>query len=745
MTRTIGLSILASLILIAFSPVAQGQLWSTDFEGTNVNVALNNGALTGAAGAGDNLWVINSAYAGGTAGPLTVPPTPAQPAAIIPNSQNYLHITSTLGQSQTPPIENAHFNPAAPVGESYFTEIQTGISTMGQTGIELNFWMLNGSSANEAEVYVKDGPTGTWTQLNNGDFTQSLASQNNWIFTTYTGNALNNLNDVYIGFRFISDPGGSQPSFALDNISITQPASVQAVVDSPNPLPTSLCQGDQVTFDAQTDPSIGAYQWNFNGANTGPQSLNGSTVNFTAGTPGNYTFELIVTDGVSQDNFTWNVTVNPCNPPNIMINANPTTVCEGANVTFQNNTQPGSEPITGIQWTFPGGNPGTSSSNNPLVSYATPGFYDVILEVTDANGTTADTFVNYIEVIACPPPVADFDASARKICPGDCISFVDQSTNMSGAGSTWNWSFPGSDSATSTTQNPQNICYQTPGLYTVTLEASNINGTDSKSIAGFIEVDSCLAPEARFSVEADSICVGNCIQFRSTSRREDSLTWTFFGADAPYQNSIEQNPIVCYSDTGTYNVQIRADNEYGTDVALETQRISVKNYPEVVASPDQEVLIGRSVRLEAFGTANNFMWTPDYEIDCTDCRQVRVTPKENTIYYVTNTNSNGCSSTDSIRVLVRKEYYAGVPDAFSPNGDGQNDELRVRGNGITDMQFYVYNRYGELVFESYTQDRGWDGTFRGTKLDPGVFAYMVRLTYINGYQEILKGDVTLVR
>jgi gliding motility-associated-like protein len=171
----------------------------------------------------------------------------------------------------------------------------------------------------------------------------------------------------------------------------------------------------------------------------------------------------------------------------------------------------------------------------------------------------------------------------------------------------------------------------------------------------------------------------------------------------------------------------------------------VANFPDVVATNDKAIYVGNSVELEAFGTGESYQWTPEYNTSCRFCRRVTVSPRLNTVYYVTNTNEHGCSTTDSVRVQVDQEYYFGVPDAFSPNGDGENDFLYVRGNGIEFIEFYVYDRFGQLVFESRDQDIGWDGTYKGQRVHPGVYVYYAKVTLLNGRQDILQGDVTLVR
>jgi gliding motility-associated-like protein len=86
-----------------------------------------------------------------------------------------------------------------------------------------------------------------------------------------------------------------------------------------------------------------------------------------------------------------------------------------------------------------------------------------------------------------------------------------------------------------------------------------------------------------------------------------------------------------------------------------------------------------------------------------------------------------------------------VPNAFTPNGDNENDVLFVRGQLLEKMVFRVFNRWGEMVFETYDRSSGWDGTFRGRQLDPDVYDWYLEATCIDESQSIIKGNVTLMR
>jgi gliding motility-associated-like protein len=87
----------------------------------------------------------------------------------------------------------------------------------------------------------------------------------------------------------------------------------------------------------------------------------------------------------------------------------------------------------------------------------------------------------------------------------------------------------------------------------------------------------------------------------------------------------------------------------------------------------------------------------------------------------------------------------GVPTAFSPNGDGANDVLYVRGAAVKTVDFRVYNRFGEMVFETTDMDIGWDGTYKGKPQEMEAYAWTLDATFIDDSFVSQKGNVTLLR
>jgi len=118
-------------------------------------------------------------------------------------------------------------------------------------------------------------------------------------------------------------------------------------------------------------------------------------------------------------------------------------------------------------------------------------------------------------------------------------------------------------------------------------------------------------------------------------------------------------------------------------------------------------------------------------------------------YTVTVTNEDGCTSTASITIRVLNpacnDEDIFLPNAFTPNSDGHNDVLLVHSNYITDFELHIYSRWGEEVFTTLDQYIGWDGTFKGKKLEPDVFGYYFTAVCVNQASFSKKGNITLLK
>lgn len=252
--------------------------------------------------------------------------------------------------------------------------------------------------------------------------------------------------------------------------------------------------------------------------------------------------------------------------------ASSTTVAEGAIVNF---TDQSTNIPTSWAWTFTGGNPASSTAQNPSVQYDVAGSYSVSLTATNDGGSDAITKANYITVMALP--VADFTANATTVDEGQSVQFTDLSTDAT----SWSWSFTGGTPSSSTAQNPS-VTYNTAGTYAVTLTATNAVGSDVMTKTGYITVNNVVVvPVANFSASSTSVSEGGTVTFTDLSTNEPtSWSWTFSGGTPA--SSTAQNPTVTYGTAGTYDVTLVATNSAGSDTDVKTGYITVTSAPTTV-------------------------------------------------------------------------------------------------------------------------------------------------------------------
>lgn len=170
---------------------------------------------------------------------------------------------------------------------------------------------------------------------------------------------------------------------------------------------------------------------------------------------------------------------------------------------------------------------------------------------------------------------------------------------------------------------------------------------------------------------------------------------------------------------------------------------------EAIATPTR-IEFGDSSRLLAKAQNGvDFTWSPKESLDKYLIPSPWAKPKTTTIYEVVVKDRNGCKKSDTAEVEVYfedcddPEVY--VPNAFTPNNDGKNDALYVRGNNIVKMYFAIFDRWGQLIFETNTQKKGWDGTYKGILLEPTVYAYYLDVECIGGARLKKSGNITLLK
>lgn len=193
---------------------------------------------------------------------------------------------------------------------------------------------------------------------------------------------------------------------------------------------------------------------------------------------------------------------------------------------------------------------------------------------------------------------------------------------------------------------------------------------------------------------------------------------------------------------GVYTVHIASN---GCDTTIEVELHTYPHSDIVVQPQDTTIYYGDSIQLSASG-ARYYLWSPTYPLDSATISNPIANPLEPTWFTVFTIDKYGC--TDSTGLFVNLDYTMPhfIPNAFSPNGDGLNDEFKIEGlKHQKVVQFSIFNRYGQEVFSTNNADKGWDGTYLGKPCDMDVYYYVIELAKPNAENEIIKGDVSLIR
>ncbi len=521
-----------------------------------------------------------------------------------------------------------------------------------------------------------------------------------------------------------------------------------------------ICPGQcvELTDMSTSNGTITAWNWDLPGGQAEGETMPGMSTQQNPvvcyDTPGTYNITLSATDeeGPSAITKTIQITVDPCTgPPDAGIGASETDICAGDCVDFQSQSL---GLVEEYLWVFQGiedVNDITSTEQNPsVVCYPNPGVYDVTLTVSNSNGEVdSQVFTDFITVNSCiNPPVPRIEVGSDTICAGKCVDYFSVSTGI--GISAWEWNFQGADigSQTSTLENPTNICYSQGGTFDVSLKVTGAAGDSTIIFQDAIVVET--TSDCRPTIEPmipDTICAGDCATFEAIFADADSVRWTFQGGN-PATSTAFSPGLVCFNEVGNYMIMIEAWNPSGAAFPV-IEEIFVGERPPLNAGPDLTINSGAVIQLTAslggLTPIGDFLWQPFELVDDFTAQTVTTSPLESTTFIVYYQEPLGCQANDTIKVNVNYVEAVGVPSAFTPNGDGVNDQLRVLGQGIARMNFKVFNRYGQLVFETDDQSEGWDGRKNGKELNPGTFAYTLEVNFAEGASQVFKGNVTLVR
>jgi len=217
--------------------------------------------------------------------------------------------------------------------------------------------------------------------------------------------------------------------------------------------------------------------------------------------------------------------------------------------------------------------------------------------------------------------------------------------------------------------------------------------------------------------------------------------------------SIEVGEWVDNLSSGTYTIEATDANGCTSDTTIifsEGVPIEISLEPlSANVEQDETVRVEVQTNLEEDEIAN-VIWSPTDNLSCSDCLVTTVTAISDQEYEVTITDIRGCFASTVFRLLVRQpKINIFIPNIFTPNGDGVNDGFTLFTDSSLNIdRLLIFDRWGNQVFETRNimpndPALGWDGRYKGELVNPGVYVYSFQLTFPDGTQEIIHGDVTV--
>lgn len=413
------------------------------------------------------------------------------------------------------------------------------------------------------------------------------------------------------------------------------------------------------------------------------------------------------------------VRVNP--QPDVRFLVDP--VCVEASSEFQNLSSIASGDLQ-YTWDFGDGN--FATEQEPSHVYATEGRYEVRLEVQSSYGCN-DTL--HKQAVVWPRPEPDFEVSA--VCDGMPSVFANTTVISSGELANYQWDF--GDGSTSTVAHPVKQ-YLNAGTYDVQLTATSDEGcTETISQPAVVKE----VPLADF--DFSNACAGEAVVFDNNSYISDgmlSYVWEFGdGAMAT-----EHHPSHTYSVPGSYTVTLRAESSGCTD-SIE-QKVTTYEEPFTTVSADTSVSKGYSAQLTASG-GETYFWSPIDGLSNSDVANPEATPDTTTTYTVYIEDAHGCRVARTVTIAVTDDHIIIPNNVITPDGNGVNDQWVVWNIlNYPDNHVYIYNRWGQEVYQARGYQNDWEG-LSGTDLLPdGTYYYVITFDH---YAEKYSGALTLLR
>jgi gliding motility-associated-like protein len=403
-------------------------------------------------------------------------------------------------------------------------------------------------------------------------------------------------------------------------------------------------------------------------------------------------------------------------------------------------------------WNFGDGSPSvTTSTPNTSHTYTNVGVYKIMLiSVDSAACNVSDTSYTYIRAGNNKASLSFTDVKIPP-CTDLAYLFTNTSTYAPGAppftDTSFTWNFGDNGLLVRAGMNPQTHAYSAAGVYNVQLILTDTNYCNAPDTASIMLHVSALV-KAAFTTPSTGCTPYDAI---FTDESQGGMSWEWYFGDGDSSNL--ESPTHLYPNPGTYVVKlIVTDTSTCNKIDSTTQAINLFAKPTAAYTwapnpPTQNtptVFTNNSssdaVKFEwIFGDGDSLVTTSRDTVQ----HQYNASSTYNACLVAFN--ANGCSDTACQVVSAIIVPELDVPNAFTPQRFGVNAIIKVRGFGIGKMEWRIYNRWGQVVYESNNPDDGWDGTYKGVLQPMDVYAYTLSVEFTNGTKATKTGDITLLR
>ena len=413
--------------------------------------------------------------------------------------------------------------------------------------------------------------------------------------------------------------------------------------------------------------------------------------------------------------------------------------CPNQSITFTGASTTTGFNMAGYLWNFPDGT--TQTTVNASKAFPAIGTYNVRYRIYADNGCIGDT----TKPVSVGNPVSLSVQASGKACADSLFTFTSSIPANSANPPSWYWDFGDGNNTVISSGNTATHGYAAnAGPIQVRHAVGFSTGCGTDTVLYSIPVIHA-NPVASFSFVADTLCELKPVQFNATLTGISSWAWNFGDGTSTAAPPLTHT----FGKPGSYPVTLIVQDVNGCGSQPAVNTVIINPMPDIDAGPDKFFRIGSSVTLDAsISNPGNydFVWTPGTYLNTTTLLNPTALTDRRMTYYITATDkATHCANTDSM--VIKPISIVQVPNAFTPNNDGKNDLFRVLGTElVTRFNLRIFDRYGQLVFETNDKGQGWDGKRKGTDLPTGGFVYILTYSAPNyPAAQVEKGSFILIR